>query len=225
MSRKPILKAVRIKKTFVMGDERLEVLKGIDLEIFPGEIVAITGPSGSGKSTLLHILGTLDKPTEGEVYLNSTPLNGLTEEELAALRNQRIGFVFQFHHLLSEFNVVENVAMPLLIRGEDRKEAFLKAEKRLQDVGLKGRLRHKPDELSGGEKQRVAVARALITEPLLILADEPTGNLDSRGTRLLLQLFKELSKKTGVSILVVTHSSGVARIAHRRYRLKEGRLV
>jgi len=225
MSRKPILKAVRIKKTFVMGDERLEVLKGIDLEIFPGEIVAITGPSGSGKSTLLHILGTLDKPTEGEVYLNSTPLNGLTEEELAALRNQRIGFVFQFHHLLSEFNVVENVAMPLLIRGEDRKEAFLKAEKRLQDVGLKGRLRHKPDELSGGEKQRVAVARALITEPLLILADEPTGNLDSGGTRLLLQLFKELSKKTGVSILVVTHSSGVARIAHRRYRLKEGRLV
>lgn len=225
MSKKSILKVIRLKKTFIMGDEKLEVLRGIDLQIFPGEIVAITGPSGSGKSTLLHILGTLDKPTEGEVYLDSIPLNNLTEEELAALRNQRIGFVFQFHHLLSEFNVVENVAMPLLIRGENREEAFPKAEKILQDVGLKGRLKHKPDELSGGEKQRVAVARALITEPLLILADEPTGNLDSGGTRLLLKLFKELSRKTGVAVLVVTHSSGVARIAHRRYRLKEGRLV
>lgn len=225
MSKKPILRAIGIKKTFVMGNERLDVLRGIDLEIDSGEIVAITGPSGSGKSTLLHILGTLDRPTEGEVYLDSIPLTDLGEKKVAELRNRTIGFVFQFHHLLSEFNVIENVAMPLLIRGENVEEAFPKAERLLIDVRLNQRMKHRPDELSGGEKQRVAVARALITQPLLVLADEPTGNLDSEGTRTLLELFKNLNREIRIAILVVTHSSGVARIAHKRFRLEEGRLA
>lgn len=220
----PILKAVGVEKAFQMGPERLQVLNGIDLELNRGEILAVTGPSGSGKSTLLHILGTLDRPTLGEVYLNSTPLSQLSEAELTKLRNRFIGFVFQFHHLLPEFTTLENVAMPLLIAGNSAREASIRAQRTLAAVGLSHRLKHRPAELSGGEKQRVALARALVVEPLLILADEPTGNLDGATARSLIELLSSLTREKGVSLFLVTHNEEVARCAHRRYQLIEGRL-
>lgn len=224
VTNKSIIEARGIKKTFELGPERVEVLKGIDLTVKSGEIVAITGPSGSGKSTLLHILGTLDRPTEGTISLNDTNLTTLSDEKMSELRNRTIGFVFQFHHLLPEFTVLENVAMPLLIAGTNTKTAYTRSQAAISEVGLSPRLLHKPAELSGGEKQRVAVARALINEPLLVLADEPTGNLDRATAESLMELIKDLNRKKGVTFLIVTHNERVARIARRRFKLIDGRL-
>lgn len=225
VTNKNIVHGRGIMKTFELGPERVAVLKGIDLTVQAGEMVAITGPSGSGKSTLLHILGTLDRPTAGLVSLNNTDLNSLSDDRLAELRNRTLGFVFQFHHLLPEFTVLENVAMPLLIAGVNAKTAYTRSQKAVAEIGLSHRLSHKPSELSGGEKQRVAVARALINEPLLVLADEPTGNLDSTTAHSLMELIKDLNRRKGITFLIVTHNEKVARIARRRFKLIDGRLL
>ncbi len=225
VTNKNIIQARGIIKTFELGPERVDVLKGVDLTVQSGEMVAITGPSGSGKSTLLHILGTLDRPTAGSVSLNNTDLNSLSENRLAELRNRTLGFVFQFHHLLPEFTVLENVAMPLLIAGTNAKTAYTRSQKAVDEIGLSHRLSHKPSELSGGEKQRVAVARALINEPLLVLVDEPTGNLDTTTAHSLMELLKDLNRHKGITFLIVTHNEKVARIARRRFKLIDGRLL
>jgi lipoprotein-releasing system ATP-binding protein len=219
-----ILKAVGVEKSFRLGPEELQVLNGIDLELHSGEILAVTGPSGSGKSTLLNILGTLEQPSRGEVYFDSTPLSRLSESEITRLRNRSLGFVFQFHHLLPEFTALENVAMPLLIAGISSYEAFKRARDVLIRIGLGERLKHRPAELSGGEKQRVALSRALVTNPVLLLADEPTGNLDGAAARSLIELLRALNQDDGVSIFLVTHNEELARCAHRRYKLIEGGL-
>jgi lipoprotein-releasing system ATP-binding protein len=224
VTNKTIIKALGIRKTFELGPERVEVLKGVDLTVKSGEIIAITGPSGSGKSTLLHILGTLDRQTEGTVWLNETDLKSLSDEKLSEMRNKTIGFVFQFHHLLPEFTVLENVAMPLLIAGVGSKAAYDRSRTAVADVELTNRLQHKPSELSGGEKQRVAVARALINDPLVVLADEPTGNLDRANAQALMKLIKDLNRKKSITFLIVTHNEKVARIARRRFKLLDGKL-
>ncbi|MEO0019644.1 MAG: ABC transporter ATP-binding protein [candidate division WOR-3 bacterium] len=219
-----VLRAEDIWRSFQTGPEKLEVLKGVSLTVNKGELVAIVGPSGSGKSTLLHILGGLDRPERGRVILDSCDIFSYPEQRLPELRNQKVGFVFQFHHLLSEFTVVENVAVPLLITGMDRKKAFARAEEVLVEVGFTSRMRHKPAELSGGERALVAVARALANSPAVIFADEPTGNLDSRSTELLMALLVRLSNEKGKTILVVTHNDFVAGKAGRRLLLKDGKL-
>lgn len=221
---KPIIQASAIYKTFKLGSEQVEVLTGVDLTASTGDIIAITGPSGSGKSTLLHILGTLDRPTSGTVAVNGTDLATLSDDNLAEFRNTTIGFVFQFHHLLPEFTVLENVAMPLLISRLSPRVAYERARAAIADVELGHRIMHKPSELSGGEKQRAAVARALISDPLIVLADEPTGNLDHQNARALTELIKNLNRKKSITFLIVTHNNKVARIARRRYKLLDGRL-
>ncbi|MEO0070050.1 MAG: ABC transporter ATP-binding protein [candidate division WOR-3 bacterium] len=219
-----VLKAENIWRSFQTGPERLEVLRGVNLEVRQGELVAIVGPSGSGKSTLLHILGGLDRPDKGKVLLDSFDIFSYPDSKLPAFRNQKVGFVFQFHHLLAEFTVLENVAIPLLVAGVERRMAFVKAEEVLEEIGFTYRMRHRPAELSGGEKALVAVARALVNEPVIVFADEPTGNLDSRSSVALLNLLVRLSKERGKTILVVTHNEMVARGADRRLVLKDGEL-
>lgn len=219
-----VLIAEDIWRSFPSGPERLEVLKGASLGIRRGELVAIVGPSGSGKSTLLHILGGLDRPDRGRVILDSCDIFHYPETKLPALRNQKVGFVFQFHHLLTEFTVLENVAVPLLIAGMERKKAMDKAGEVLSEVGFSTRLHHKPAELSGGERALVAVARALANSPAIIFADEPTGNLDSRSTEMLMSLLVRLCQN-GRTILVVTHNEKVARAAVRKLLLQDGKLV
>jgi len=218
-----IISAVDIHKVYEDG-EKLHVLKGINLRINKGDRIAIFGPSGSGKSTLLHILGTLDKPTKGELYINKERVSDKTDEELSEIRNRWIGFVFQFHHLLPEFTVLENVAIPLLLRGENEKRAFERAERILDEVKILEKKEQKPATLSGGEKQRVAVARALVTDPLIILADEPTGNLDFKASQTLLELIKNLNKKFGMTVVIVSHDPMVLKYAKKRYELFNGRL-
>ncbi len=218
-----IISAVDIHKVYEDG-EKLHVLKGINLRINKGDRIAIFGPSGSGKSTLLHILGTLDKPTKGELYINKERVSDKTDEELSEIRNRWIGFVFQFHHLLPEFTVLENVAIPLLLRGENEKKAFERAERILDEVKILEKKEQKPATLSGGEKQRVAVARALVTDPLIILADEPTGNLDFKASQTLLELIKNLNKKFGMTVVIVSHDPMVLKYAKKRYELFNGRL-
>jgi len=215
-----------LKKIFVLGKEEkvIEVLKGIDLTIFPGEMMAVEGASGAGKSTLLHILGTLDRATEGKVLFQGIDLLGRTEAELAEIRNQHIGFVFQFHHLLPEFNAVENTMMPALIRGISREEAGRKAERILEELGLGDRLLHKPGELSGGEQQRVAVARALMLDPRIILADEPTGNLDTITGEEVHNRLVQINHSLGITIVVVTHNPALASRMTRRVLLVDGKL-
>jgi len=220
----PVIQALGIQKTFELGPERLEVLKGIDLTIHPGEMIGLLGPSGSGKSTLLNILGGLDRPTSGQVILDSTQLSTLSDNELSEIRNKKIGFVFQFHHLLPEFNVLENTIMPLLIRGVPKREAQAKGMKILTDIEFTHRLKHKPTLLSGGEKQKVAVARALVGDPLIILADEPTGNLDRNSSEMLLALLKKLNQDKGITMLIVTHNEMVANFVNKHYYLRDGRL-
>ncbi|MDH5683840.1 MAG: ABC transporter ATP-binding protein [candidate division WOR-3 bacterium] len=220
----PVIQAQNIWKTFELGPERLEVLKGIDLIINSGEMVGLLGPSGSGKSTLLNILGTLDRPTAGSVILDSTALFDYSDVALSEIRNKKLGFVFQFHHLLPEFTVLENTIMPLLIAGLPTRAAVAKGMKVLGDINFLHRLRHKPAELSGGEKQKVAVARALVNEPLIILADEPTGNLDRSSSEMLLSLLKQLNETKGVTMLIVTHNEMVANFVHKRYYLRDGKL-
>jgi lipoprotein-releasing system ATP-binding protein len=208
-----------------MGDRRLEVLRGLDLEIQAGELVALTGPSGAGKSTFLHLLGTLDVPTRGRVLFRGEDVFERGEEERATFRNETVGFVFQSHHLLPEFTAVENAMMPALIRRVPRAEARRRATEVLALVGLSDRLEHKPGELSGGEQQRVAIARALCLSPQLLLADEPTGNLDPRTSDGIHDLLGGLSSRTGVTAVVVTHNERLAASMPRRLRLEAGRLV
>jgi lipoprotein-releasing system ATP-binding protein len=220
-----IISVDSVTKTFVSGEERtgrLVVLRGCSLDIGEGEIVAIVGASGAGKSTLLHIIGTLDRPTSGRVLYEGVDVFTLGDEELARFRNQRIGFVFQFHHLLPEFTALENVAMPSLIQGKKLSEVRKEALSLLTEVGLEGRADYRPPKLSGGEQQRVAVARALMNSPSLVLADEPSGNLDSENAHMLHRLIWTLSRKRAQTFIVVTHNEALARQADRVVRIADG---
>lgn len=203
----------------------LQVLKGINLEIADRSVISIVGASGAGKSTLLHLIGTLDKPDNGKVLIDGTDLYTLSDKELAAYRNQNIGFVFQFHHLLPEFTAVENVALPAMIAGKSKAEAMKRAEELLDFLKLKERLTHKPSQLSGGEQQRVAVARALVNNPKLILADEPSGNLDSENASKLHQLFFDLRDQFHQTFIVVTHNNELAEMSDRKITIKDGQIV
>lgn len=220
-----LIEARGITKVFRRGREEVWALKGVDLEIVPGEMVAIIGPSGAGKSTLLHILGTLDRPSSGFLYYRGKPLQEMDEDSLSELRNREIGFVFQFHYLLGEFSALENVMMPCLIAGLPFREARERAREILERVGLGTRLHHRPGELSGGEQQRVAVARALVLGPKVLLADEPTGNLDSETSRGLMELLQELNRSLGTAVVIVTHNEAIAARFPRRIRMADGRLV
>lgn len=222
MTETPVLECRKVLRHFSEGDSLLEVLRGVDLTVVPAERVAIIGASGSGKSTLLQILGGLDEPTGGEVLVHGRPMHGAGEAEKGSLRNRYIGFVYQFHHLLAEFTAEENVAMPLMIRREPRAVAVEKARVLLGRVGLGERLRHKPGELSGGERQRAAVARALITRPELVLADEPTGNLDAGNGEHVISLMLELNRELDTSLVVVTHDHSIAERMDRILVLENG---
>lgn len=225
VGRPPVLEAKRLSKTFVGGDgQPLTVLDGVGLEVSRGEAVAIVGASGAGKSTLLHLLGGLDRPSAGEVLLEGRSLGVLPDDELAALRNARIGFVFQFHHLLREFTAHENVALPMLIGGVDRTTALRRADELLAEVGLSARLEHRPAQLSGGEQQRVAVARALANAPALLIADEPTGNLDAHTSERLHELFFRLRGEHGVALVLATHNRELADRADRILQVRGGEL-
>jgi lipoprotein-releasing system ATP-binding protein len=203
----------------------VQVLKGVDIELQKGEIISIVGSSGAGKSTLLHILGTLDKADQGEIYLNNTPVNSLNGKKLAAFRNRHMGFVFQFHHLLPEFTALENVCIPGWLAGRKKKEVEAKAEELLRLLGLTMRLDNKPNALSGGEQQRVAVARALINNPDIVFADEPTGNLDSANAKELHQLFFDLRNKFNQTFLIVTHNEELAQMSERVLHMKDGKII
>jgi len=215
-----MLKAKGIQKYY----GNLWVLKGVDLLIKRAEIVSIAGPSGSGKSTLLHILGTLDQPNEGEVFINNQQINFLNDKQVTAFRNRHIGFVFQFHHLLPEFTALENVCIPGWLAGRKKRDVAERAGELLSTLGLKERLENKPSALSGGEQQRVAVARALINNPDIIFADEPTGNLDSATAKELHQLFFDLRKRFGQTFLIVTHNEELAQMSDRILHMKDGKI-
>jgi lipoprotein-releasing system ATP-binding protein len=219
-----VLACRHLTKTFNETNERIDVLKGINLSIEAKAFVSIVGVSGSGKSTLLHLLGGLDQPTEGEVWVAGKNLSALSDNALAMLRNQHLGFIYQFHHLLPEFNALENVAMPLLLRRVPVKYAKTKAEAILVEMGLKDRLTHRTGELSGGERQRVAIARALVTEPLCVLADEPTGNLDQRTAEQVYETMIELNELKKTSFLIVTHNVTFAQKSQRILQLGNGQL-
>ncbi|MFQ6032798.1 MAG: ABC transporter ATP-binding protein [Candidatus Zixiibacteriota bacterium] len=220
-----ILKGVDIHKSFPTGAGTLHVLKGVDIGVKRDEILAVVGASGVGKSTLLHILGALDRPTKGKVTLNSTDVFSLNDRELARFRNKTIGFVFQFHHLLPEFSALENVMMPKLIAGEEENSIRKKALNLLSEVGILGRAGHKPGELSGGEQQRVAVARALINDPQIVIADEPWGNLDKATGEELYNLISDLNQKKGQAFIIATHNQLLAQRAHRIITLIGGKAV
>ncbi len=221
----PVLECRNVTREFREGQSTLEVLRGVTLAVHPAERVAIVGASGSGKTTLLQIMGGLDEPSAGGVLINGTPMHGTSEAAKGELRNRYIGFVYQFHHLLPEFTAEENVAMPLLIRRVARPEALGKARQLLDRVGLGERLTHKPGELSGGERQRAAVARALITRPQLVLADEPTGNLDAGNGEHVLKLMLELNEELHTSLVIVTHDQSIAARMDRILVLEDGVLT
>ena len=222
---KELIQIQQLFKSYGNGAKRVEVLKGVDLTFSQGERAAIVGSSGVGKTTLLHIMGTLDRPTSGKVLYEARDIFTMNEKELALFRNREIGFVFQFHHLLPEFNALENTMMPCLIQGIPKMEAALRAETILTLVGLKDRLPHKPGELSGGEQQRVAVARALVLEPKVLLADEPTGNLDSKTGESVFDLLQELNKVKGITLIVVTHNLKLAGQLPRQIQLIDGKTM
>ena len=221
----PVLESRNLSKYFREGDQRLDVLSEVSLRIMPGERVAIVGSSGSGKSTLLHLLGGLDTPSAGEVHIAGQNLTRMRDSDRGRIRNRMLGFIYQFHHLLAEFTALENVAMPLLIRGVKPPEAEQRAADLLDKVGLTARIAHKPGEMSGGERQRAAVARALITEPACVLADEPTGNLDSRSAEAVFNLLLDLNRVIGTSLVMVTHDTGLASRMDRCWQLSDGRLL
>ena len=207
-----------IRKSF----DRLEVLRGVSLDVEAGEVMSIVGPSGAGKTTLLHIMGTLDRPDSGKVSYDGRDLSGLSSNELARFRNSSVGFVFQFHQLLPEFSMIENVAMPTLIGGMRRKEAFARASELIDYLGLAERAAHRPSQLSGGERQRAAVARALVNRPSVVLADEPSGSLDSHNRKELHRLFFELRRDMGQTFVIVTHDEGLAADCDRVVRMTDG---
>lgn len=219
-----LLRALNIHKSFHSGDEEIRVLQGIDIDVNKGDFISITGPSGSGKSTLLHILGGLQHPDKGEVILDGKLLYSHPDRELAKIRNERIGFIFQFHYLLSDFTVLENIMIPLLIKGTNRSVAEKKVKELLKMVDLEDRAHHKPQTLSGGERQRVAVLRAIINQPSLLLADEPTGDLDWEHANTILQMLMDLHKEKEMTVIIVTHNKRVAKIAKNTYNLTKGRL-
>jgi lipoprotein-releasing system ATP-binding protein len=219
---RPVLTVQGLWKGYPSGEGRLQVLRGVDLTVGPGEVVAILGASGSGKTTLLHVLGTLDRPDAGSVCVGGREMAAATEEERATLRNEAIGFVFQYHHLLPEFTALENAAMPLLIGGQTRDAAQGRAAELLELVGLSQRAGHRPAQLSGGEQQRVAVARALANDPMLILADEPTGNLDRATGEALYKLLYSVARRGRQSWVVATHNEYLAAMADTRWRLEDG---
>ena len=221
----PILSCMGLTKTYNDGITNVNVFHDVNLTVNAGELVAIVGSSGSGKSTLLHLLGGLDRPTQGEVRLNDKNIHALSENEKCRLRNHYLGFIYQFHHLLPEFTALENVGMPLLIRGETPKVIYERSAALLNQVGLAERMHHRLSQLSGGERQRVAIARALVGDPLCVLADEPTGNLDPRNAEKVLELFMNLQKTLKTSVIMVTHDPNIARQAQRVLRIEEGSLI
>ena len=224
MSKSGILRCQQLGMTYTEGPNDVEVLSNINLRIEEGERIAIVGSSGSGKSTLLHLLGGLDLPTTGSVWVDGQELSRMSDKKRGFIRNQYLGFVYQFHHLLPEFTAVENVAMPLLIRGDDTKAAKKKASELLEEIGLGHRLEHRPIELSGGERQRAAIARALVTEPNVVLADEPTGNLDESTAQGVFDMMMSLNRRIGTALVMVTHDTGLAAKMDKRYHLESGAL-
>jgi len=221
----PLLQVKDLHKSFTLGSQTVEVLKGISMDLNRGEMLAMVGASGVGKSTFLHILGTLDLPTKGTVWYENQDLFQLSEHALAEFRNRRIGFVFQFHHLLPEFTALENTYLPALIQRCPKEKAVEEAMTLLAEVGLAHRVHHKPGELSGGEQQRVAVARALVRNPDLVLADEPTGNLDTKTGEALFNLLKDLKQKRGTAFVIVTHNERLSRQADRLIHIQDGQII
>lgn len=217
-----LLRCENINKFFQEGDQKTQVLKNVSFSMNAGELVAIVGSSGSGKSTLLHTLGGLDQPSDGEVFIKEQSLQKLSSNALAKLRNQNLGFVYQFHHLMADFSALENVMMPMLIGDKSKSEAKDRAENMLQAVGLAHRITHRPSALSGGERQRVAIARALVNNPALVLADEPTGNLDHKTTESIFELIKQLNQEQNIAFLLVTHDLGLAQKLNRRFVMNDG---
>jgi lipoprotein-releasing system ATP-binding protein len=225
MTTQYLLRAQKISKTFQDGEHSLSILDKVSLSLKKGETLAIVGASGSGKSTLLHILGTLEQSDSGSVECDGETLNLLSKAEQALFRNRSLGFVYQFHHLLPEFSALENIAMPLLIAGKGKKIALERAHELLIRVGLKDRANHRPSQLSGGERQRIAIARALVNQPKIVLADEPTGNLDAQTSQMIYQLISEINEETRTSFILVTHDNELAAKMHHAYVLKNGHLT
>jgi len=223
--KKTILELKDVWKTYCMKDVETNALRGVNLKIEAGQYAAIVGPSGSGKSTLMHILGCLDTPTKGKVLVDGKDVSELNDDELALIRRNKIGFVFQAYNLISSLNAVENVALPMRFSGYSKGDAFRKAKELLTRVGLEKRMNHKPNEMSGGEQQRVAIARALINEPDIILADEPTGNLDTKTGKEIFELVESLHTKTKKTLIIVTHDLNLAQRAHQEIRIKDGEIV
>jgi lipoprotein-releasing system ATP-binding protein len=219
-----VLYCKNLSKTYQQGEIETNVLRDLNLTVKKAELLAIVGSSGCGKSTFLHLAGALDKPSQGDVFINGVDIHQLNDKERAAFRNKNVGFIYQFHHLMMEFSALENVAMPLLIKGDSPKKAKLAAQKLLEEVGLGHRIAHRPSELSGGERQRVAIARALVTKPSLILADEPTGNLDADSAEQIYQLIRRLNQTVETSFVVVTHDLTLANKLDRQLTLSQGKL-
>lgn len=218
-----IIEILNINKSYSVGDEKVHVLKDVSFKVKKGEFISILGPSGSGKSTLMNIIGCMDTLDEGSYNLDGKDICGLEDDDLAIVRNEKIGFIFQKYHLIPKYSVIQNVMMPLLIRGVDREIAREKASEKLKLVGLENRLKHKPNELSGGQQQRVAIARALVSNPAILLADEPTGALDSQTSKDVLELFKEL-KNQGNTIIMITHDKSVANCGDRTINIIDGKI-